>query len=79
MKYLKVAIDCTLAMVCAYMLFSGMSTYFGTLGQVQGSEFGMLITLINQLSLVMIWLALFALRSIIPEELRTEPSDSFFR
>lgn len=45
-----------------YMVLTGLNTYIATSGLVQGSEFGMLITLANELSLVIIWLALYALR-----------------
>lgn len=48
-----------------YMVFDGFLTFLSTSGRVQGSEFGMLITLANQLGLVMMWLALFALRMLL--------------
>jgi hypothetical protein len=47
------------------MVFEGFTVFVNTSGLVQGSEFGMLITLAHQLSLVMVWLALFALRSLL--------------
>jgi hypothetical protein len=48
------------------MVFDGALIFLSTSGRVQGSEFGMLITLAHQVSLVMVWLALFALRAILP-------------
>jgi len=37
------------------------------LGDVRGSEFGMLIVLARQISLIIMWLALFAFRSLLPD------------
>jgi len=65
MNIVKYLIDWTLVGLCAYMVFNGLLIFLGTTGQVQGSEFGMLITLANQLSIIMLWLALVALRQIL--------------
>lgn len=43
------------------MIFNGVIIFSNTSGYVQGSEFGMLITLANEASLVLVWLALFGL------------------
>lgn len=66
MKNIKTILTWALGFLSAYMVFNGFAIFINTSGIVQGSEFGMLITLANQLSLVMIWLALFALRSLLP-------------
>lgn len=66
MKNIKTAVAVLLAMLSAWMLFEGAMVYFQTSGFVQGSEFGMLITLANQFSLIMLWLALFAIWSLLP-------------
>ncbi len=66
MKKIKTGIAVTLAVLSAYMLVNGLSIFVNTSGVVQGSEFGMLITLANQLSLLMLWLALFALWRLVP-------------
>jgi hypothetical protein len=66
MNIAKKLIDWTLVGLCAYMVFDGLLIFVGTSGQVQGSEFGLLITLANQLSIIMLWLALIAVRQIIP-------------
>ena len=49
------------------MIFNGLMVFIGTYGRVSGSEFGMLIRIANQLSLIMLWLATFAIRSFLPE------------
>lgn len=66
MKYIKRFIGLTLGILSAYMVLNGFTIFQNTSGVVQGSEFGMLITLANQMSLTMIWLALFALWSLLP-------------
>lgn len=66
MKNVKTALGWALGLLSAYMAFNGLVIFVNTLGVVQGSEFGMLITIANQISLVMAWLALFALRSLLP-------------
>lgn len=66
MKNLKRVISWALGLLSIFMVISGLSSYAYTSGSVQGSEFQMQITLVNQLSLVMLWLALFALRSLMP-------------
>ena len=71
MKYVKTAIGWALGLLSAYMVFEGLIIFVNTSGVVQGSEFGMLITIAHQISLVMVWLALFALRSLLPSSGRT--------
>lgn len=66
MKIAKNIIGWVLGLLSAYMIFDGVILFLGTSGRVQGSEFGMLITLANQISLVMLWLALFALWNLLP-------------
>lgn len=49
-----------------YMLVDGVLIFRKTSGLVVGSDFSMLITLVNQLSLFTVWLALFALWRLVP-------------
>jgi hypothetical protein len=60
MKYLKTGFAIALGFLSLLMLLKGCEFYLATSGQVSGSEFGMQITLVNQLSLLMAWLAVFA-------------------
>lgn len=62
---LRLALDGALGLLSVFMIYDRLLVYSRTSGYVQGSEFGMLITLANQLSLVMLWLALFALRTMV--------------
>ncbi|GAB1411485.1 MAG: hypothetical protein HKUEN07_01380 [Rhodocyclaceae bacterium] len=66
MKKLRTAIAIALALLSAYMVFNGLTIFVNTSGVVQGSEFGMLITLANQISLLMLWLSLFAFWRLVP-------------
>lgn len=50
----------TLSLFSVYLFLQGFITANATSGVVSGSEFGMLITLVNQAGLLMMWLALFA-------------------
>jgi hypothetical protein len=67
MKNVKGITGWALRVLSAYMIFKGFIIFINTSGSVQGSEFGMLITLSSQLSLVMMWLALFSLNTVLPE------------
>jgi len=49
MKTIKRFIGLTLGILSAYMIFNGYTIFQNTSGVVQGSEFGMLITLANQM------------------------------
>ncbi len=66
MKKVKTAIAVALALLSAYMILNGLTIFVSTSGVVQGSEFGMLITLANQISLLMLWLSLFAFWRLAP-------------
>jgi hypothetical protein len=66
MKNVKNVIGWGLGLLSAYMAFNGFVIFLKTSGSVQGSEFGMLITLASQISLIMMWLALFALHALLP-------------
>ena len=67
-KKIKSVIAIALALLSAYMVLNGLTIFVNTSGVVQGSEFGMLITLANQISLLMLWLSLFALWRLVPSE-----------
>ena len=66
MQKIKNVLAVALALLSTYMVFNGAIIFVNTSGMVQGSEFGMLITLANQISLLMLWLALFALWRLVP-------------
>lgn len=68
MRLIKTLFCIALALLSIFMAFNGVLIFTSTSGVVQGSEFGMLITLANQLSLVMLWLALFALWRLMPTQ-----------
>ena len=53
-----------LIIISYYMVSGGYSTYSATNGTVYGSSFGMLITITNELSLIMLWLAVMGLTVI---------------
>ncbi|MGB1159285.1 MAG: hypothetical protein ACPG3V_07780 [Porticoccaceae bacterium] len=67
MKQIRKISNILLLLLSAYMIFDGLMVFIGTSGRVSGSEFGMLIAIANQLSLIMLWLATFAIRSFLPE------------
>lgn len=50
-----------LALLSLNLIWQGANEITATMGLVQGSEFGMLITLANQLGGVRVWLGTFAL------------------
>ncbi len=52
----------------ALMLISGMNFWVSTMGVVYGGEFGMLITAVGGLGMVMVWLALFGVWFTLPEK-----------
>ena len=56
-----------LGLLSVVVFFKGLGLFFYTSGEVQGSEFGMLITLVQQSSLFMLWAALFAAWRLAPE------------
>lgn len=66
MKKFKTIIAVALALLSAYMALKGLAIFFHTSGFAQGSEFGILVTLANQVSLLMIWFSLFAFWKLVP-------------
>jgi len=66
-KNAKLVLSWLLRALSVYLVYDGAVVFWSTNGYVQGSEFGMLITLANQLSLVMVWLALYALWTLAPD------------
>ena len=65
MKLVKKVIDVVLALLSAYMLYHSLIIVSLTSGVVQGTEFSMLITLVNMFGLVTGWLALYAGRILL--------------
>lgn len=43
----------------ALLLLNGLNKWIATMGVVHGSEYGMQITIVSCLSMIMVWLALF--------------------
>lgn len=68
MKGMKLTLGTLLGIVSAWLVLNGVSVTLQTMGQVTGSEFGMLITLANLAANVILWLGLFGLWSVIPAE-----------
>jgi hypothetical protein len=66
MKKLKSVITIALAFLSGYMGLKGLGIFITTSDVVKGSEFGMLVTLVNQISLLMLWLSLFAFWRLAP-------------
>lgn len=66
MYMIKSLLAIALGILSVFMAFNGALIFMNTSGVVQSSEFGLLITLANQLSLVMLWLALFSLWRLVP-------------
>jgi len=75
--YIKTLCNLALALLSVYMIYNGIIIFINTSGFVQGSEFGMLITLVNQISLVMVWLALFAVHSLLASTLRDRQESKY--
>ena len=44
-----------------FMILCGLVRWFSTQGEVRGSEFGLQITIVNCLAMIMVWLALFGI------------------
>lgn len=63
--YLRTGLSIALAFLSVLMIVDGALTYAAMQGVVQGSEFGMLLTLTGKISPIMLWLALFALRWLV--------------
>ena len=66
MKGLKQLLGTLLGIASAWMILNGVSIALQTMGRVSGSEFGMLITLVNLAANIILWLGLFGLWSLIP-------------
>ncbi len=66
MKGLKTTIAVLLGLIGAWMVINGLAITMQTMGRVSGTEFSMLITVNNQLGLLLAWLGLFGFWSVIP-------------
>jgi len=66
MKNRKNVIGWALGLLSVFLVFEGAPMFVRTSGTVQGSEFSMLITIVNQISLGMMWLALFVAWKLVP-------------
>ncbi len=62
-----------LVLFSALMLWHGFSVDMATSGEVEGSNFGMLITLANELAWLMEWLGLFSLWYFVDRAVRARP------
>lgn len=56
--------DIVLGLLSLFLVFNGVTMYQYTSGVVQSTEFSLLITIANELSLIIIWLALYAMREL---------------
>lgn len=61
MKILGKILNISLLIWSIFAVLKGFAIVLGTSGAVQGSEFGLLIILANELGLMITWLGLFAL------------------
>ena len=66
MKGMKLALGVLLGIVSAWLVLNGVSITVQTMGRVTGSEFSMLITLVNLAANIILWLGLFGLWSLTP-------------
>jgi hypothetical protein len=66
MKKVKTILAIALALLSAYIGLNGLTIFVSTSGVVQGSQFGILVTIANQISLLMLWLSLFAFWKLVP-------------
>ena len=57
----------------AIMLLNGLNYWVSTMGVVQGSEFGMQITMVRCMGMVMVWLAIFGVWFTLPSP-KVKPS-----
>ena len=56
-----------LYVVSATMFLEGIQLYLRTSGSVVWSEFGVLVAIAHQISLIVIWLALFLVWKLLPD------------
>ena len=70
MKIFKKILAVVLGLCSVVLGLNGFNTFVWTLGEVQGSEFGLLIKLSGQLGLLMAWLGVFGLWRMIASEVK---------
>lgn len=52
----------------AIMVLTGLNQCASTMGVVHGSEFGMQITMVGSLGMIMVWMALFGVWLTLPSK-----------
>ena len=60
-KIVTLVVNIIFVVFSLYVLFSGLTAFIHTSGRVWGSEFGLLVLIAHELSLLLLWLALFGL------------------
>lgn len=66
MKGLRITLGWLLGLASLFLILNGLLIVARTMGVVQGSEFSVLITMVNITASIAVWMGLFALWSIIP-------------
>lgn len=61
---MRIILSVVLGAINLLMIAQGASFFFGTLGVVNSSEFGMLISITNLLAMIVIWLGVYGLRAL---------------
>ena len=69
-SWLARGIDLALGLLGLCMIYEGLIYFINTSGYVTGSEFGMLISIVNQLGLILMWLGLLGLRLLLSGRLK---------
>ena len=67
MTGLRIALGWLLGITSVWLVLNGVLVVVRTLGRVQGTEFSMLITLVNIVAGMTVWLGFFALWRMIPK------------
>lgn len=75
MKGLKSALGWMLGISSIWLIINGLFLIVRTFGRVQGTEFSVLITLVNIAAGTTVWLGFFALWRMIPDSVSQPESD----
>lgn len=66
-RIFKRIVDTLLMLVAVYMIFNGLVDVLATSGRVVSNEFGMLVTIANELALMTLLAGLFSIRVMLIE------------
>lgn len=61
---IRIVLSVVLGAINLLMIAQGAAFFFGTLGVVNSSEFGMLISITNLLAMIVVWLGVYGLREL---------------